>query len=158
VSGGPAGAREARLSVFAGGEGDALARVRPLLQAYAQRITHLGPAGCGQAGKACNQLVSFGTAALLAESLHLAHRFGLDAKHLVEAMQSGFADSAVLRHYAPALLSGQYAGSTKHAMKDMDIVQDLGRDTATPLPMTGVLSRSIELCSSRAWMTWAWQV
>jgi len=140
VSGGPAGAREGRLSVFAGGHELALARVRPLLQAYAARITHLGPAGAGQTGKACNQMLSFGTAGVLAEALHLAHRSGIDAGRLVEAMQGGFADSAVLRHYAPAMLQGRYTGSTLNAVKDMDIALDLGRDSGPALPLTGVLA------------------
>ena len=140
VSGGPAGAREGRLSVFAGGDEPARARVRPLLQAYAARITHLGPAGAGQTGKACNQMLSFGTAGVLAEALHLAHRSGIDAAALAEAMQGGFADSAVLRHYAPAMLQGRYAGSTLNAVKDMDIALDLGRDSGTALPLSGVLA------------------
>ena len=140
VSGGPAGAREGRLSVFAGGDAAALDRVRPLLQAYAARITHLGPAGAGQTGKVCNQMVSFGTAGVLAEALHLAHRSGIDAARLAEAMQGGFADSAVLRHYAPAMLQGRYAGSTLNAVKDMDIALDLGRDSGTALPLAGLMA------------------
>ncbi|MFT3820889.1 MAG: NAD(P)-dependent oxidoreductase [Rubrivivax sp.] len=140
VSGGPAGAREGRLTVFAGGAAAALARVQPLLQAYAARITHLGAAGSGQVGKACNQVVSFGTAAVLAEALHLARRQGLDAAALVQAMQGGFADSAVLRHYADAMLSGVYRGSTLNALKDTGIALALGREAGAPLPMAEVLA------------------
>ncbi|MCA0240056.1 MAG: NAD(P)-dependent oxidoreductase [Proteobacteria bacterium] len=140
VSGGPAGAREGRLTVFAGGDAAALARVQPLLQAYAARITHLGAAGSGQIGKACNQLVSFGTAAVLAEALHLAQRQGLDAAALVQAMQAGFADSAVLRHYAGAMLAGVYSGSTLNALKDTEIALALGREATAPLPMAELLA------------------
>jgi 3-hydroxyisobutyrate dehydrogenase-like beta-hydroxyacid dehydrogenase len=140
VSGGPAGAREGRLAVFAGGDAAALARAEPLLRCYAGRITHLGGPGSGQAAKICNQMVSFGTAAMLAEALNLATRLGLDVARLPEAMQGGFADSAVLRHYAPAMLSGRYQGSTLNAVKDMDIALDLGRESGAPLPMAGVLA------------------
>ena len=63
-----------------------------------------------------------------------------DAARLAEAMQGGFADSAVLRHYAPAMLQGRYAGSTLNAVKDMDIALDLGRDSGTALPLSGVLA------------------
>ncbi len=140
VSGGPTGAHEGRLTVFAGGDTAALARVQALLQAYAARITRLGPPGSGQIGKACNQVVSFGTAAVLAEALHLAHRQGLDAAGLVQAMAAGFADSAVLHHYAPAMLAGQYSGSTLNAAKDTDIALSLGRESGTSLPMTAVLA------------------
>lgn len=140
VSGGPAGARDGRLAVFAGGDAAALRRAEPLLRCYAARITHLGGPGSGQAAKACNQMLSFGTAAMLAEALNLARRLGLDVSRLPEALQGGFADSAVLRHYAPAMLSGRYQGSTLNAVKDMDIALDLGRESGTPLPMAGVLA------------------
>jgi 3-hydroxyacyl-CoA dehydrogenase len=59
---------------------------------------------------------------------------------VVIGWQGGFADSAVLRHYAPAMLKGRYSGSTLNAVKDMDIALDLGRETGTPLPLAGVLA------------------
>ncbi len=96
VTGGPSGAEQGHLTVFAGGEAGDVERVRAVLMSFARRVTHLGPVGSGQAAKACNQMVSFGTAAVLAEALNLAARLGLDVARLPEAMEGGLADSAVL--------------------------------------------------------------
>ncbi|MDX1381533.1 MAG: NAD(P)-dependent oxidoreductase, partial [Xanthomonadales bacterium] len=62
VSGGVEGARQGRLSVMAGGETRHIERVRPMLDAFSQRVTHMGPVGSGQATKAVNQVLVAGIA------------------------------------------------------------------------------------------------
>jgi len=140
VSGGVVGARQGTLAVFAGGEAAAVERMRPVAMSFASRVTHLGPEGSGQVAKICNQMVSFSTCAVLAEALHLATRMGLDVAQLPQAMQGGLADSAVLRHYAPELLSGQLQGSSLNALKDLEIALDLSRDAVSATPMTALLT------------------
>lgn len=140
VTGGPSGAQQGILTIFAGGDAPDVERVRPVLMSFARRMTHLGPAGSGQAAKACNQMVSFGTAAVLAEALSLANKLGLDAARLPEAMEGGLADSAVLRRYAPMMISGELTGSALTALKDLEIIVDLGREGGAPMPMTGLLA------------------
>jgi 3-hydroxyisobutyrate dehydrogenase len=140
VSGGVTGAQQGTLSVFAGGAARDVERARPVVMCYAGKMTHLGPTGSGQAAKACNQMVSFGTAAVLAEALHLASRLGLDVSRLPEALEGGLADSAVLRRSAPRMLSGELVGSTLTCLKDLEIILELGRQAGAPLPMTGLLA------------------
>ncbi|WP_161799028.1 NAD(P)-dependent oxidoreductase [Caenimonas sp. SL110] len=140
VTGGPSGAQQGTLTVFAGGETSDVERVRPVIMSFAKRMTHLGPVGSGQAAKACNQMVSFGTAAVLAEALNLAAKLGLDVAHLPEAMEGGLADSAVLRRYAPMMLSGELTGSALTALKDLEIISDLAAEAAAPIPMTALLT------------------
>ena len=127
VSGGPMGARNGTLAVFAGGDAADVERARPVLMSFAGKLTHLGPVGSGQIAKACNQMISFGTCAVMAESLHLAARLGLDVARLPEAIEGGLADSAVLRHYAPQMLGGELVGNSFNALKDLEIALELGR-------------------------------
>lgn len=140
VTGGIIGARNGTLSVLAGGEAADVERIRPVAMSFAAKFTHLGPAGSGQAAKACNQMISFGTAAVLAESLSLAARLGLDAAKFAQAIEGGYADSTVLRLCAPGMISGELSGSTLTALKDMEIAADLGREVAAPMPMIGLLT------------------
>jgi len=149
VSGGPAGARAGTLAVFAGGETGSVERVRGVLMSFANRVTHMGAQGCGQATKACNQMLSFGTVAVLAEALNLASRFGLDPTRLPEALAGGLADSAVLRRYAPTMAAGEFTGSTLTALKDLEIALDLARETGSAIPMTGLLASFYRLLISR---------
>lgn len=140
VSGGLTGAREGTLSVFAGGDASTVEHIRPVLMSFAGKVTRLGAAGSGQVAKACNQMVSFGTAAVLAEALNLASRLGLDVAELPRAMEGGFADSFVLRQCAPAMIHGPLVGSTLTALKDMEIAIELGRASDTPLPMVDLMT------------------
>lgn len=145
VSGGPAGARAGTLAVFAGGEPQDVERARPVLMSFAGRVTHMGAPGSGMAGKACNQMLSFATATVIAETLNLAARFGIDPALLPEAIAGGFADSNVMRHYGRAMIEGSYRGNTRTAVKDMDIAVDLARVTGSPIPMTGLVASIFRL-------------
>jgi len=93
VSGGSEGAERGTLTVFCGGSDAAVARARPVLEAFSRSITHLGPAGAGQAAKAVNQMVIAGTYAALGEAIAYAERAGLPLEPLVEALGGGAADS-----------------------------------------------------------------
>ncbi len=139
VSGGPAGASNGTLAVMAGGDALDIDRVRPVLAAFAGRVTHVGAVGAGQAMKACNQMISASTMAGIVEALNLARGFGLDPAVLPAAVAGGWADSALLRHYVPRMLAGSFQGSTWTMVKDLDIACDLARQTGTPLPVTSLL-------------------
>lgn len=145
VSGGPSGARAGTLAVLAGGEAQDVERARPVLQSFAGRITHMGASGCGMAAKACNQMLSFAQSAVIAETLNLAARFGIDPALIPEAVQGGFADSNVMRHYGKALVDGTAKGNTATAVKDIDIATDLARLTQTPVPVTALVSSIFRL-------------
>lgn len=145
-SGGPPGAQAGTLAVMAGGEAADFERARPILASFASHVTHVGPAGCGQVAKACNQMINFGNAALIAEAMHLAARQGLDPRILPSALAGGFSDSTLLRHLGPKMATGTVSGNTLMTMKDMDIALELGQLSATSLPVTeliGSLFRSL---------------
>jgi 3-hydroxyisobutyrate dehydrogenase-like beta-hydroxyacid dehydrogenase len=153
VSGGLVGASSGTLSVFAGGEAADVERIRPVVMSFAAKITHLGLAGSGQAAKACNQMISFGTAAVLAEALNLAARLGLDVAKLPQAIEGGFADSTVLRRCAPGMLSGELSGSTLTALKDMEIAMDLAREAGAPIPLIGLLGSLLRVLVTKGHIT-----
>ena len=145
VSGGRAGARAGTLAVMAGGDAAQIDRARPFLMSFAGRVTRMGPLGCGVATKACNQMLNFGTAAVIAETLNFAARFGIDPSIIPDAVAGGFADSAVLRHFGKAMADGTYSGDSLMAMKDIDIVLDLGRSTGSAMPITGLVASMFRL-------------
>ena len=72
VSGGSEGARNATLTIFVGGEPEAIERARPVLEAMGKTITPFGPPGSGQAVKAVNQVDDRGRVPGVAEGIVLA--------------------------------------------------------------------------------------
>ncbi|RLA00636.1 MAG: NAD(P)-dependent oxidoreductase, partial [Gammaproteobacteria bacterium] len=57
VSGGVAGAESGSLVVMAGGDKSVVDSLGEVLGHLAQRVTHMGPVGSGQATKVCNQML-----------------------------------------------------------------------------------------------------
>ena len=139
VSGGLVGARAGTLAVFAGGHADAVARIHDVLRCFGGHITHTGPVGTGQTTKICNQIISAGTVAAIAEALTLAQSAGVAVEQFPAALAGGWADSPLLRHYAPRMIAGEFQGSTRTMLKDLEIACDLAA-TARGLPVTELLT------------------
>ncbi|MDE3131832.1 MAG: NAD(P)-dependent oxidoreductase [Acidobacteriota bacterium] len=136
VSGGDVGARNATLSIMVGGEAEAVAAVRPLLEVMGTTIIHLGPAGAGQHTKMVNQtLIATGMIGVC-EALLYAHRAGLDLETVLAAVSGGAAGSWSLSNYAPRMLRGDYAPGfmVEHFLKDMEITLAEARRMNLALP------------------------
>jgi 3-hydroxyisobutyrate dehydrogenase-like beta-hydroxyacid dehydrogenase len=121
VSGGSEGAERGTLTIFCGGEEADVARARPILEAFGGRITHLGPAGAGQAAKAVNQVIIAGTYAGVGEGIALARSAGLPLADLVEALSAGAAQSWVLANRAGNVIDGAYPLGFKMALHRKDL-------------------------------------
>lgn len=133
VSGGVEGARNGRLSVMAGGDAGTLARVTPVLEAFAARITHMGPVGAGQNTKAVNQVLVAGIAAAVCEGLALAEALGLDPERLIPTLQAGAAQTWFLDKRGHTMLRNEFAVGFKLALlhKDLRIVRELAVGAGT---------------------------
>ena len=104
VSGGSEGAIHGTLTVMCGGSEDDYERAQPVLQVIGQRLTRIGPVGCGQIAKMANQVVITGTFMALAEALTLAYRAGADPDRVVEAIGGGVAGSWILDNRSQKML------------------------------------------------------
>lgn len=143
VSGGDSGAKNATLTIMVGGAPQAFEAVKPLLQCMGKSVTLMGPAGSGQHTKCCNQICVAGATAAYTEALAYAEKAGLDPRQMLEAISGGSAASWQLANMAPRALQGDFAPGffIKHFIKDMNIIQDQGREMGLSLEMlTTVLS------------------
>ena len=103
VSGGTTGAEQGTLIVFAGGNTQIIDQLTPIYQAIAQRVTHMGETGTGQATKICNQLIVAANSTLIAEAIALAKKAGVNAALLAPALKDGFADSKPFQILSPRM-------------------------------------------------------
>jgi len=129
VSGGVEGAKNGKLSIMLGGDVDALARARPVLEAYGARIGHMGPVGAGQNTKAVNQVLIAGIAQGVCEGLALGEALGLDPDALLPTLMSGAAGCWFLDKRGATMLRNQFSGGFKLSLlhKDLKIVQELAQ-------------------------------
>lgn len=137
VSGGVEGARNGKLSVMAGGSEADLAKARPVLEAYAARITHMGDTGAGQATKAVNQVLVAGINEAVCEGLALGEKLGLDAEKLLPTLMAGAAGNWFLEKRGATMLANQFVPGFKcgHLLKDLRIVHGMAQDLGLRTPV-----------------------
>lgn len=143
VSGGQAGAENGQLSVMAGGEAEALARVEPALTAYSKAIKHMGPAGSGQLTKMVNQIAIAGVVQGLAEAVHFAQVAGLDTDAVFEAVSKGAAQSWQMDNRWKTAAQGRFdfGFAVDWMRKDLGLVLDEARSNGARLALTALVDQ-----------------
>jgi len=143
VSGGDVGARNASLTVMAGGEEAIVDKVRPLFECMAKTVAWMGEAGNGQHTKMANQLAVAGTMIGVCEALVYAARAGVELEKLVAVISKGAAGCWTLDNLAPRIISGDDAPGfmVDHFVKDLGIALSECEQMGLSLP-------GLELASS----------
>src|SRR3954466_7343495 len=143
VSGGDIGAINGTLSIMVGGDADAVATVRPILEAMGnpERIGRIGDSGAGQICKVCNQMVIGGALAAVSEAFALARKAGVDAARVREALLGGFASSRVLEVHGERILNGNYKPGFRAQLygKDYRIASETLAAHETPAPVAALV-------------------
>ena len=133
VSGGVEGAKNGKLSVMVGGDEATLIAVRPALDCYAVKVSHMGDVGAGQNTKAVNQVLVAGIAQAVCEGLALSEKLGLDPERLLPTLGAGAAGNWFLEKRGATMLRDEFKVGFKLALlhKDLKIVRELARDAGT---------------------------
>jgi len=152
VSGGQVGAESATLSIMVGGDVDAFARARPILETVGKRVTHLGPVGSGQVTKLANQLIVAQTIDAVAQALRMAELAGVDPAMAREAMLGGFADSRILDLHGDRIVRRDFVAGGRAALqlKDVRLICELAESVGLNSPtLANSLERWEELVDRR---------
>ena len=149
VTGGDIGAREARLSIFVGGERAAYEKILPCLEVMGKKILHCGEAGAGQSAKLANQVAIAGVMFSVCESLLFAQEAGIDVAKWRDLVGSGAAGSAAMNTLGVRLLGLDYEPGffVDHFIKDLGLCLEECRRMGLVLPGTELaeeLYRSVQ--------------
>jgi 2-hydroxy-3-oxopropionate reductase len=151
VSGGDVGAREATLSIMAGGRDEDYERARPLFAALGRTIVHVGPVGTGQVVKACNQIVVALTIEAVAEALVVGSKAGVDPATIIDVLQGGLAANRVMDVRRRNLLEHDFAPGFRIDLhhKDLGIALAAAREYGVALPATAAVNEMLQALRSR---------
>ena len=143
VSGGQAGAENGQLSVMAGGDVAALARVEATLMAYSKAVKHMGPSGSGQLTKMVNQIAIAGVVQGLAEAVHFAEIAGLDTTAAYDAISKGAAQSWQMDNRWKTMAEGrfEFGFAVDWMRKDLGLVLDEARANGAHLSLTALVDQ-----------------
>ena len=141
VSGSTAAARDATLTVMAGGESGAVTRVSPVLQAVAARIHHVGPTGAGAALKLAINAALFALTQAVAEALVVAERSGIERAVAYDVLLDSAVAAPAVRYRREAFLDPRVPVSFRLdlAAKDLSLLLAHGESVGASLPLASSL-------------------
>lgn len=139
---GPVGAKNAALSIMAGGDADAFAKAEPFFRAMGTTITHVGASGAGQTVKLCNQLICGINIQAICEALALGRASGIDLNLLRRVLLGGSAASWMLDKLGPSMIAGDVSAGFRIdlQLKDLRLVQEHAQALNVPLPGTALVT------------------
>lgn len=143
----PKEAAEGRLNLLVGGEPALLEKCRPLLECFAENITHVGPVGAGHGMKLLHNYVSLGMVTLLAEAAACARRSGVATEAFVDVLSKGGGGGVALERLKPYLLAGDPSGlrfSIANARKDLDYYNGMARDAGASRDVAAAVFATLE--------------
>ncbi|MCL2122818.1 MAG: NAD(P)-dependent oxidoreductase, partial [Desulfovibrionaceae bacterium] len=150
VTGGDVGARNATLSILAGGDVAAFEELTPCFALMGKRITHFGKPGMGQQAKLANQIAVAGLMFSVCESLLYAYETGLDVRAWLETVGSGAAASTALNNLGARILDRDFAPGfySEYFLKDLELCVAECRRMKLVLPGLGLAEQLYRLMAA----------
>ncbi|WP_349962748.1 NAD(P)-dependent oxidoreductase [Rhizobium sp. ZPR3] len=150
VTGAVDGARNGKLTLFAGSDHATFGRIEPVL-AHLGMVIHCGALGTGNVVKLVTNQLWFIAAAAIGEGFATGMANGVELGTLWHAIQNSVGDSFVVRHDAPSIFAGHYdpSFSLDLCLKDLRLIQELNRNVRSAMPMTTAAEGAFALAASR---------
>ena len=149
----PPRAAERNLIVMAGGRQEDFDRVRPVLDAFADKVVYTGGLGTAMVTKLVNNMISFVLEQVLAEGLTLGLKAGVELDVLMDAGSRG---PLGLRNpiYSQSVFKGQFQPPNfpiSLSLKDVALATELGRTNSVPMPMANMMEQIMRQCINKGW-------
>lgn len=156
VSGGQVGARNASLTIMAGGPQEAFEQVMPLFALMGKNITLVGGSGDGQTAKVANQIIVALNIEAVAEALLFAARAGADPAKVRQALMGGFANSRVLEVHGERMINRSFDPGFRIELhsKDLNLALSSARQLGLSLPNTATVQELFNSCIGRGGKAW----
>jgi 3-hydroxyisobutyrate dehydrogenase-like beta-hydroxyacid dehydrogenase len=138
----PKEAEEGKLGLMTGGEAEVIARIRPVLECFADVIIHSGPVGSAHQLKLINNFLSISHAAIAAEAITVAAKAGVSMQALHDIVVSGGANSVMFQRLMKVPLADDDSAAKfaiKNASKDMRYYTAM----AAQLPVASLLAGQV---------------
>jgi 3-hydroxyisobutyrate dehydrogenase-like beta-hydroxyacid dehydrogenase len=147
VSGSVALAQAGKLTIMAGGDTEALERVRPVLDSLAARVFHIGPVGTGAAMKLAVNSIVFALDIAVAEGLVLAERAGIERARAYDVFEASAIGAPLVSYKRAHFVDPDEAPvgfSLELAGKDLRLIEALAESVGLQLPQLALNRRQID--------------
>ena len=156
VSGGKSGAASRNLAVMVGGEREIYDRIKPLLDAFGDKVFYAGGIGAGSVCKLVHNMIGHGVRQAIAEGLTLGVKAGVEPQALWECVRRGSLGRMNVLHegIARTVFRGQYEPASfalALARKDVGLATELGREYDVPMPVANLAEQIAIEAMNRGW-------
>jgi 3-hydroxyisobutyrate dehydrogenase len=156
VSGGKTGAATRNLAVMVGGERAIYERIKPILDAFGDKVFYAGSIGAGTVCKLVHNMIGHGVRQAIAEGLTLGVKAGVDAETLWECVRRG--STGRLRYLHESIPRNVFRQDYDNpsfmlalARKDIALANELGREFQVPMPIANLAEQIAIQGLNRGW-------
>jgi 3-hydroxyisobutyrate dehydrogenase len=149
----PVSGRPPAMTVMVGASDAGFARYRPLFEAIAANIFHVGPSGAGATAKLVTQYLGYTNFIASLEGMLVAARAGIDLETLAKIVPVSAGQSRTFDNIPRAVLTGSFvAGGTLDIVaKDVELACQLARDVGAPAALGALASDIYKRAQAQGW-------
>jgi len=154
VARGVPSAQDGTLAIMVGASDSVYAQIKPLLECMGNDISHCGDIGTGQVVKLMNNMLVFQTVSALCEAMAIGTKAGVPRDRLFNILESGSADSFVLRRHGSYMTSGEYPDDmfrSRYSLKDVGYALDLANECDVDAQMAQVTADRLSQVVDKGW-------
>ena len=147
----PKEAWEGTLDTMVGCDEATFARLKPVLETWAARITHLGQVGDGHKMKLINNFIAMGYAAIYSEALALGQKVGISPERLDSVVRGGRMSCGFYETFMRYVLERDrdaHKFTLKNGLKDMLYVGSMADSVGLANPIGNAVKNAFALAAS----------
>jgi 3-hydroxyisobutyrate dehydrogenase-like beta-hydroxyacid dehydrogenase len=149
----PVSGRPPGMTVMVGGELDEFARYKPLFEAIARNVFHVGKSGAGCVAKLVTQYMGYTNFIAALEGMLIAAKAGIDLDVLARIVPLSAGQSRTFDNVPRGVLSRSFvAGGTLDIIaKDLGLASELARDVEAPASLGNAACELYKRAQAQGW-------
>jgi len=149
----PVSGRPPNMTVMAGGEEADFARARPLFEAIARNVFHVGQSGAGCVAKLVTQYLGYTNFIAALEGMLIGAMAGVDLGILARIVPVSAGQSRTFDNIPRSVLTGAFtAGGTLDIVaKDIELAVALAREVGAPATLGAMASDVYQRAQAQGW-------
>lgn len=151
LGGTPVQAAEGALSAMIGAKDDVFKRIEPIVDAWAEKIVHIGGVGDGHRMKLLNNFISLGYASIYAEALALSKKVGITPQRFDSVIRGSRMDCGFYQTFMGYAIEGNFNAhkfTLTNALKDMRYLESMANDAGVANPLGNATKNTFSLAVS----------
>jgi 3-hydroxyisobutyrate dehydrogenase len=139
-----------------GGDKEVFDRVKPLLDAFGDKVFYAGEIGAGSVAKLVHNMIGHGVRQAIAEGMTLGVKAGVDTEALWQCIRRGSLGRMNVLHegFVRSVFKGEYepAGFALNlARKDIGLATELAKEYDVPMPIANLAEQLAIQAMNRGW-------